>query len=463
MKREGTNEDIIQWAISKSTPSSTPSRGDIKKAWVCGSDRATYIQEEVERRLKETIPQTSQALSESVDLHKFGDNLSAEVTFQTEQGAQPTLADALQNPKLKLALSSSDINLDNFEVVKFRSNSWDVTVKLSHGKEEEDELAQRTNHQFMVEWRIRKPGHLLLALEQIIKRLPEKGLPKAKNPVMSGERMVEVAMFDSHFSLLSWAPETGEDYDLPIARNVWNNGIGQIAERTKKIGGIEYFLFPIGNDFLHINNILGQTPKNRNQLDVDTRFARIVREGCLALRDAIDTLKAIAPVKVIWIPGNHDPQTSFFLLLVLDAFYRNDGRVEIDTSPKPRKIHIYGINMIGFMHGCDIATSKEKALAGLLADEAGDLWASGQYREIHRGHTHKKAELWFAGVDTYGGVVVRTIPSLVGTDYWHFTKGFVATSKTAQYFVWNKTYGLESVNDVHAPASLYSHTYKPEN
>jgi len=70
--------------------------------------------------------------------------------------------------------------------------------------------------------------------------------------------------------------------------------------------------------------------------------------------------------------------------------------------------------------------------------------------------------LWFAGVDTYGGVVVRTIPSLVGTDYWHFTKGFVATSKTAQFFVWNKNYGLESVQDVHVDSSLYSHTYEPE-
>jgi len=462
MKQVGSNEEIIQWAISKSTPFHIVSHSEVRNHWVCGTDRITSLRKAAIGRLKESVSEPTQAPSESAELSKSDGGLSAEVMFQTEQGAQPTLADALQNPKLKMALSSSEIKLENFEVVKFKSNSWDVTVKLSRGKGQADELVQRTNHQFSVEWKLRKPGHLLLALEGLIKGMPKKGMPRAKIPVVSGEYMVEVAMYDSHFSLLSWAPETGEDYDLSIARNVWDNAIGQIAERTKKVGKIDYFLFPIGNDFLHINNILGQTPQNRNQLDVDTRFARIVREGCFALRDAIDRLKTIAPVKVIWIPGNHDPQTSFFLLLILDAFYRNDGRVEIDTSPQPRKIHIYGINMIGFMHGCDIATSKEKALAGLLADEAGDRWASGQYREIHRGHTHKKAELWFAGVDTYGGVVVRTIPSLVGTDYWHFTKGFVATSKTAQFFVWNKNYGLESVQDVHVSASLYSHTYEPE-
>ena len=70
-------------------------------------------------RMKESISQPSQAPSESADLRKSDGGLSAEVMFQTEQGVQPTLAEALQNPKLKLALSSSEINLKNFEVVKF--------------------------------------------------------------------------------------------------------------------------------------------------------------------------------------------------------------------------------------------------------------------------------------------------------------------------------------------------------
>jgi hypothetical protein len=123
------------------------------------------------------------------------------------------------------------------------------------------------------------------------------------------------------------------------------------------------------------------------------------------------------------------------MLRELAAYYREDPRVSVDVSPRARKVIRWGINLIWFLHGCDLARKNEKALPGLFADEAADQWAPGQYREIHRGHTHKKNELWFTGVETYGGTVVRTIPSLVATDAWHFRKGFIGTSKTAQIFV----------------------------
>jgi len=334
-------------------------------------------------------------------------------------------------------------------------------MKLRQRKDGPEIPVQRTNHQFSVEWRRRKPTPLLTALERLVDRLKEKKRPVIKCQPRESDYMVEVALYDLHVGLLSWRPETGENYDVAIARRIMADAISQTVLRTKPLKP-EYYLLPIGNDFFHINNPEGLTPRNANRLDVDTRLAHIFEEGGIILREAIDALVEVAPVKIIWIPGNHDPQTSYYLLHVLAAAYENDERVEVDVSPKPRKIHIFGINMIGFMHGCDIATSKEKALPGILADEAGDDWASGQYREIHRGHTHKKAELWFAGVDTHGGVVVRTIPSLVGTDYWHVQKGFVKTSKTAQFFVWNKNYGLESVQDVHVDASFYSHEHKSE-
>ncbi len=451
MKISGSDEDIIQWAIRECIPARSATSEAIKEHWMCGTDRSRRLTREASRRIAGGKQgQIVQTLKTQAQLHRRGDNeLSAEITFHTPLGAKPTLSEAINNPKLQSALTSAEINLPDFEIVKFKSNSWDVSIKLA-----DNTIEQRTNHQFSIEWRRRLGSPILSALEGLLKRLPEKGRPYAKTPKRVGDCMVEIALYDLHFGLLSWAAETGENYDVKIARHIMADATAQILQRTAK-RKVEYYLLPIGNDFLHVNNVVGQTPQNRNQLDVDTRLARIIEEGALALRDTVEALAKKAPVEVLWIPGNHDPQTSYYLLRELAAWYKDDGRVTIDTSPKPRKTRLYGINLIGFMHGSDIATGKEKALAGLLADEAADLWAPNQYREIHKGHYHAKGELYFTGASTYGGVVVRTIPSLVGTDYWHFSKGFVGSSKTAQYFVWAKDYGLESVNDVHVDISFY--------
>jgi len=391
--------------------------------------------------------ETRAGATERFDIHKSDKAVTADFILQTPQGKALALAEALQNPKFKAAIESSQIDLGHFEIVRFKANSWDVTLKVEH------KPVTRTNHQFWVEWKRISALPLALALERLVERV--KPAPAVKPPKPTGgDRMVEVALYDMHFGLLAWHAETGEDYDVSIAAELLADATCQILARTRALAP-EYFLIPIGNDLFHVNDPTNVTPQNQNRLDVDTRLARLIETVEHALEAMTEAFARVAPVKLLWVPGNHDPQTSYWLLRVLAARYRDDKRVDVDTSPKPRKIHLYGRNLIGFMHGCDIAFGKEKALAGLLADEAADVWAPDQYREIHRGHTHKKNELWFWGAETYGSVVVRTIPSLVGTDYWHFSKGFTGGPKLAQYFVWNKSYGLESVNDVQAAREFY--------
>ncbi len=460
IKKEGSDEEIIQWCVDNLCPPTPATQPDIVKYWICGGARARKLYREADRRIREHWSGSKEMpRPDHVEISRYGDSMRTVFTATTKKGEDLPIEKAIQNPKLQSALRASEIVLEDFEIKSFKANSWDVVLKIK--KDGKEKAEQHTNHQFSIEWTRRKPQPLLLAMERLVKLLPKDKAPRAKKSKRKGDIMVEIAMYDVHFGLLAWAAETGNDYDIHIARKVMNDGTAQILKRTAGMS-VQEFLLPIGNDFLHINNIVGQTPQNRHVLDTDTRFARIIEEGCLALRDTINALREKAPVKVIWVPGNHDPQTSFFLLHILAAWYRMDGNVEVDTSPKPRKIVQYGCNVIGFLHGCDIAQSKHKALGGLLADEAADIWGPGQYREIHMGHRHIKGELYFTAVSTEGGVVVRNIPSLAGTDYWHFSKGFVGTSKTCQMFIWNENYGLESVHDIHVDKSLYIDTNQPK-
>ena len=87
MKQTGSNEEIIQWVISKSTPFHIISHVDIRDYWVCGTDRITSLRNAAIARLKESVSEPAQAPSESAELSKSDGGLSAEVMFQTEQGA----------------------------------------------------------------------------------------------------------------------------------------------------------------------------------------------------------------------------------------------------------------------------------------------------------------------------------------------------------------------------------------
>lgn len=439
-----TFEGMVQWAMANPSDSrfEYAGRPAISAQFGIGSHIAGKVTAEVRRRMQAA---EKQGAADNGD----GD-MVYETTMRYEEtgnGARVTFV-SRHIRTVEDALAKAEVDEKLWQVDHFLVNHWEMGSKDAEGNPQATPLWQ-------VKVWLKRRSPLEIGLEALISRVePAQSYPV---PDRNGDRMVEIAIYDPHFGMLSWAAETGEDYDVRIARRVVGDAAAQICEQTADLD-LDYYLLPFGNDWLHVNDPTRLTPQNRNVLDVDTRLAKIIEEATRGLHDMIEMLAKEAPVKLLWIPGNHDPQTSYWMLREAAARFRDDGRVEVDTSPKPRKYHLYGVNLIGFLHGCNLATSKDKALAGLMADEAADLWAPGQYREIHRGHTHKKGELWFVGADTYGSVVVRTIPSLVGTDYWSFQKGFVETSKTAQYFIWNKTHGLEAVRDVHVDRSLYADT-----
>ena len=384
--------------------------------------------------------------STQTTVDKFAQGLNIDVVLESKHGKKITLQEALENPKFKRLLESGKIDLSKYEISRFITNSWDVTNA---------EGETFTNHQFKIWWNLKVSNPLLISNKELEKTLL-KFKPKKYKPIIypkDTQKMVEISLYDIHFGMLSWKMETGEDYDLKLARNIYNNAIDQIIKRLEH-EKIDYFLFPIGNDFLHINDTTNLTPRAKNRLVVDGRLAKVITEAEYMLVDSVNKLKQIAPVKLFWIPGNHDPETSYYLLRILNAKFDNDKYVEVDTSPAPRKYKLYGRNLIGFAHG--MAMARQKNWMAVMADECAGIWKPNQYREVHTGHQHRESELIYKTTNTIGSMVLRVIPSMCGTDYWHFEKGFTATPKTALCFIWDKKYGLESIQDIHIRMDLYN-------
>jgi hypothetical protein len=351
-------------------------------------------------------------------------------------GDKATLTTRSLNIKtLEDALNCSNVDLESWEVDHYIINSWEVTMGcLTSGSNKPETF---TNYQVKV-WLKRKVIQPLeIAIENIFKTFKPTKYPKVLFKEIDDPHLLEICLFDHHFGKLAWYHETNNDYDLKIAKKVYQNGVFELLNKVQNFN-IEEICLPIGQDFFHVNNPEGLTPKGKINLDTDGRLAKVFETGIEACIKAIETCLQIAPVSIIWVPGNHDPETSYYLCKVLQHHFLLNKNFSIDVNPTIRKYKQYGISLIGFTHGSE---EPIKSLPTIMADEKKDEWSKTIYHEWHTGHFHKKKEMNFLNADSFGSTIVRTLPSLSGTDHWHYKKGFVKGHRAAECYLWSKEKG----------------------
>lgn len=245
----------------------------------------------------------------------------------------------------------------------------------------------------------------------------------------------EINIPDVHFGKLSWKDESGEDYDLAIAEKRYEEAIQNLLSLVNT-EDIEEIIFPIGNDMINIDSRRNETFAGTGQ-DSDSRFFKIVQVVKSILIRNINSLSLIAPVKVITISGNHDPETMFMLGEILSAYYHNNRNVSVDNSPKQRKYFQYGLNGFQYTHGNE---EKHTDLGLIFATEQTKLWADTQFRFCKLGHFHKNKTISYLSVDEHQGFQVQILPSLSSSDAWHNSKGYMA-KKQAKGFLYHKNKG----------------------
>ena len=313
---------------------------------------------------------------------------------------------------------------------KLVNGSWDVTIKNADG-----EGVLHTNRKYSVTLTV-KPLGSKLTLPQVLEAF--KDLPPVKptqHKHAKGNALLELPIMDFHLGKLAWGDGTGQDdYDLKIAEALWRETVNDLLGKAAQFCDPEYILFPVGQDFFHFD-----TPKTTTtagtQLDSDTRWQKMFTKGVELLVWAIEQCHIIAPVKVMWIPGNHDQMLSYAATVGLYQRYTQCRDVEVDLSPTKRKYHRYGRNLIGFAHG----ENEGKRIEGLMQVEAPDDWGKTLWREFHMGHLHSESAY------SKGGVTFRRISSITSADAWHAEMGFLGATRQAQAFVWDRERGLQAI------------------
>lgn len=264
-----------------------------------------------------------------------------------------------------------------------------------------------------------KEEHRLAELREAIDEAVEEYRGKAK-PVkapklkkVDEDLVLAIPIGDPHIGMYAWAEETGEDFDLNIAREDLLNAsqnLLSIAPTASKC-----VIINLG-DFFHSDNQSNRTARSGHSLDVDSRWSKVLKLGCMVMVDMINmALKRYPEVEVINAIGNHDDHSSVMLAAFLDAYFSKEPRVVV--QPTVSKFHYFhfGRCLIGVTHG---DTVKHADLGELMAADRAEEWGQTEHRYWYVGHIHhsRKMEL--------RGCTVESFRTLAAKDAWHSAKGY---------------------------------------
>lgn len=271
----------------------------------------------------------------------------------------------------------------------------------------------------------------------------KKYRPKWGNPPKhtGGEWLAVCGLYDVHFGKLAWRGETHNNYDLKATQKLYRDAITQMLKAVSPYR-IAQWEFPVGQDFLHIDNTKNRTANDTPQ-DVDSRLPKIVDLAEGEARRAIKRLREVAPVSVRYHASNHDRLPSWFITRALAQSFAGVDGIEVDTSWHHRKYITYGKNLIGLTHG---DKTKDKRLVTLMPQEQPEAWAQSICREWLTGHIHHEKVMMVREAEEQDGVSVRTLRSMSAADAYHYEHGYLS-DRAVELHMYHKS-GLQQLRFV---------------
>ena len=188
---------------------------------------------------------------------------------------------------------------------------------------------------------------------------------------------------DYHLGMLSWDEETGENWDVAIAETLVIKWMEQAIAQSPNA---DTAVFAQLSDFLHFDGMDAVTPAAKHLLDVDTRFAKLVRSAIRVLRTIIDMLLAKHQnLHIIMADANHDPVSQIWLREWFSVLYENEPRVTVDKSPNPYNAYEFGNVALFFHHG---HKRKVANVSEVFAGQFREMFGRTKYAYAHMGHYH---------------------------------------------------------------------------
>lgn len=203
-------------------------------------------------------------------------------------------------------------------------------------------------------------------------------------PQDHSETLALYPVFDLHIGALAHKHECGESYDTNAAEQTMTRFFDYAVEASPNS---RRAVLLIGGDFLHSDGLDAVTPASGHVLDQDSRYAKLVYVAIRSLRRSVaKMLTKHEQIDIEIIEGNHDQASMVCLRAAIAAFYEDEPRVKVNTSPAIMHVVQFGKTLLGFTHGHTMK-KPESRLSALAVDHA-EKWGSSRYRYTHSGHFH---------------------------------------------------------------------------
>lgn len=250
--------------------------------------------------------------------------------------------------------------------------------------------------------------------------------------------MLVLPIGDLHVGMMAWKDETGQDWSLKHVQTAVHHVFKMLIDQAPKVKKI--LIIDVG-DFHHRDNKDAVTPAHKNQLDVDSRYPKMVRVAIQLIRYIVKlALEKAEEVELWMVPGNHNAATAVVTAECLRHVYENEPRMMVNTSPNPIKYCEWGKCMIASTHGDQV---KMEILPGVCATDQSEMWGRTKFRYGMTGHIHSSNKLSKEG----RGMEVESFRTLAPNDSFAAWYGY-RSGQDSHAIVFHKEHGRRGRNEI---------------
>lgn len=329
------------------------------------------------------------------------------------------------------------VDLALWQVVRATIKEWTAPLRLrrSRGGDTNDVAVQQTQYLVSVELSRRVPLSVADAVAGIVDRVaaaaPRYNGARFKAP--AGDHLLVLGLVDVHIGRL--ISGVGDDDARLVYEEAVEDLLGACRGRS-----VEQILIPLGNDFMNYDSLIrGVVPATTKGTPVESNAdaAAVFSVAVDAARRGVELAASVAPVRCVWVRGNHDEMTGYYIASMISALFQNHPRVGVDLDTSEMKFHRYGTTLLGLCHG-DMPRSRLLRLPLVMAQDRPQDIAETTCREWLLGHTHALS------VTDDTGFRLRVLPSLVRNDRWHNRMGYRSV-RCAEGLFYHRDRGLAGI------------------
>lgn len=234
---------------------------------------------------------------------------------------------------------------------------------------------------------------------------------------------------DFHLGMLAWGDESGDDWDMKIAEDLFSRWFDAAFQKAPDAGtGVINLL----GDLAHFDSLVAVTPASGNVLDADTRYQKLVRYMIRMVRRVVDmALVKHKNVRLLIVQGNHDESGMIWLAEMFSTLYDNEPRVFVDTSPDVYKMVQHGKTTLFFTHG---HKCRFEVVEPIMIAKFRKAFGESEYSYAHVGHLHHQK------IVESRNMVVEQHRTLAAKDAYASRGGWVS-GRSANVITYSAEYG----------------------